>query len=429
VTLRFSHTSFTQPRGAGFALVVFVVVLLVGVVPAAVRPQAAAATPHIMMYRGLGTWVDMYDARAWDDPAAAAQDMLSHGVRTLYLETSNYHWSTAINRPAAVNGLIRECHARDIKVVAWYLPGFTKPSLDYARSMAAVRYRTPDGQKFDSFALDIEASLVKSISTRNSRLKTLSAKIREAVGKDYPLGAIIPSPAGMAKNATYWPRFPYKAVAAVYNVIVPMGYYTYHGDGYANAYNDTRANVLIIRTQTGRASIPIHVIAGDAAKSSASETLAYVRALRETGCIGGSMYDWATTSAASWSALVNVRLNPTQRPALPLAVGYVRALGNLPVERTHPKEVFYRAAAQSGDRVLGYQLYDAQAGEVRLIVNWKTVAVLPAGPSKAWTKVRSIPVPAVFWNATGANVIGFVAKGEFGAWSVWGVRGVTLAGP
>ncbi len=30
--------------------------------------------------------------------------------------------------------------------------------MDYTRSMAAIDYRTPDGQKFDSFALDIEWS-------------------------------------------------------------------------------------------------------------------------------------------------------------------------------------------------------------------------------------------------------------------------------
>jgi hypothetical protein len=249
------------------------------------------------------------------------------------------------------------------------------------------------------------------------------------VGPNYPLGGIIPSPAGMAKNATYWPGFPYKDVAAVYNVIVPMGYYTYHGDGYANAYKDTRDNVAIIRVQTGLPSIPIHIIAGDAAKSSDAETLAYVRALRETGCIGGSMYDWATTTPGSWAALRNVRTNPTQTPAMPLAVGYLPAVGNCPGEHTHPKEVFYQTTGQNGPRVLSYRLYDAQAGEVRLLVNWKTVATLPAGPKKKWTKLRLLTIPAGAWSATGANIIGFVAKGDYGAWSVWGVRAVTLAVP
>jgi len=429
VTLRSSRASARPAPGASLALLVVAITLLAGLAGAAARPQAAAAKAHIIAYRGLGTWVDMYDATVWNDPAAAAQGMVGHGVRTLYLETSNYRWTTDLNQPSKLEALLRECHARGIKVVAWYLPGFSDPARDYARSMKAIRYRTPDGQKFDSFALDIEASVEKSITARNARLTALSAKIRRAVGPDYPLGGIIPSPAGMAKNATYWPRFPYKAVAAVYDVIVPMGYYTYHGDGYANAYLDTRDNVAIIRTQTGRPSIPIHVIAGDAAKSSAAETQAYVRALREAGCIGGSMYDWSTTSPASWAALANVRVNPVQRPAMPLTIGYLPAVGNCPGEHTHPKEVFYQTTGQSGAAVLKYRLYDAQAGEVRVLVNWKPVARLSAGPAKKWTSLRSLLVPAEYWDPKGPNLIGFVARGAFGAWSVWGVRRVRLASP
>ncbi len=318
MTTRTSRIPFRRPRGAGLAILVVLVALLATLVPAAARPQAAAAKPRIIMYRGLGAWVDMYDAKAWADPVAAVADMASHGVRTLYLETANFHYPKSASMftrgQVTAADFIRACHAKGIKIVAWYLPSFADPARDYTRSMAAIDYRAPDGQKFDSFALDIEWSGVKNVSTRNARLADLSAKIRAAVGSNYPLGGIIPSPAGMAKNATYWPGFPYKAVAAVYNVIVPMGYYTYHGDGYANAYRDTRDNVAIIRTQTGKPSIPIHVIAGDAAKSSVAETLAYVRALRETGCIGGSMYDWATTTPESWAVLRERAREPDADP-------------------------------------------------------------------------------------------------------------------
>jgi len=435
VTFRSSHQiPLHRSRGASLAFLVILIALLAGFVPAA-RPQAAAAKPRIVMYRGLGTWVDMYDAKAWADPAAAVADMAAHGVRTLYLETANFHYPTSASVSMFSHGrvtaadFITACHAKGIKIVAWYLPSFDTSTRDYTRSMAAIDYRTADGQKFDSFALDIEWTKVKPATLRTQRLLDLSRKIRAAVGGAYPLGAIIMSPAGMTKWKSVWPGFPYAGLAGIYDVFVPMGYYTYHGDGYANAYKDTRDNVAIIRAQTGMPSIPIHVIGGDAAKSSASETLAYVRALRETGCIGGSLYDWATTTPESWAALINVRLNPTQTPAMPLAVGYLPAVGNCPGEHTHPKEVFYQTTGLNGAQVLKYRLYDAQAGEVRLLVNWKAVATLPAGPKKKWTKLRSLTIPAKYWSATGANVIGYVAKGEYGAWTVWGVRAVTLTAP
>jgi len=414
-----------RPR---LALLLLVAVVL-AVCAAGTLPQAAGAGPSLNAYRGLGIWVDMYDAGAWKEPAEAIKDMASHHVRTLYIETANYHSPTAINQPAAMNAIIEQCHARGIKVVAWYVPSFKDLTKDYQWSMAAIDYRTPDGQKFDSFALDIEVSIVKPVSTRNARLTTLSAKIRGAVGSGYTLGGIIPSPAGMRDNATYWPRFPFKTVAKYYNVIVPMGYYTYHGDGYANAYRDTRDNLRIVREQTGRPTIPIHVVAGLASASSGSETLAYVRAVRESGCLGGSMYDWPTTNDVDWKALANVRTNPRQSVALPVNIGYVAPLGNVPGERTHPKEVFYQAPAQSGERVLQFRVFDVQAREVRLLVNWMDMGALKAGPGGAWSGVRSVRIPAASLQAKSRNVIGFVARGAYPKWRVWGVRDVTLARP
>jgi hypothetical protein len=173
------------------------------------------------------------------------------------------------------------------------------------------------------------------------------------------------------------------------------------------------------------------VIAGDAAKSSASETLAYVRALRETGCIGGSMYDWATTNARDWVALTNGAREPHadagdasggRLPAPPSATA--------PASTRIPRRSSTRRPARRAARAQLPALRRPGPGEVRLLVNWKTVAMLPAGPdSKKWTTLRSLTIPAAIWSAGGANVIGFVAKGDFGAWSVWGVRAVTVTVP
>lgn len=395
---------------------------------AAALPQAAAAAAPVVSYRGLGTWVDLYDSRAWDDPAAAVADIQARGVRTLFLETSNYHWPAALNRPAAMGALLEEAHARGLKVVAWYLPGFKDPVRDWKRSRAALDFRSPSGQRFDSFTLDIEASVVKDVGLRNARLRRLSTLIRARVGDRYPLGACTPSPAGMALHPGYWPQFPYKTLAGLYDVFVPMGYYTYHGDGYANAYRDTRDNIRIIRERTGRPRVPIHVIAGDAAKSSATETTAYVRALREHGALGGSMYDWATTSEASWRVLQNVRFNPRQSVALPQTLPFATAMGFCAADRSHPKEVFYQTGAQDGDRVLRFRLFDVQADEVRLLVNWEDFGPLVAGPAGRWSRLRSVIVPAAALKPS-RNVIGFVARGDYPSWRRWGVRDVAILAP
>jgi hypothetical protein len=123
--------------------------------------------------------------------------MARHGVRTLYIETANHRINTALYRKTALNVFIEEAHARGMYVVAWSLPNFRDLDRDLRRSMAAIDYRTPGEQRFDSFALDIEDRSVKSASLRNKRVATLSRKIRAAVGTAYPLGGIIPSPVAL----------------------------------------------------------------------------------------------------------------------------------------------------------------------------------------------------------------------------------------
>jgi hypothetical protein len=289
----------------GVAAVALVAIALV----VAGAARTADAPPSVAVYRGLGTWVDIYDGRQFRNPPAAVRAMKRRGVRTLYLETANYRTSQSIFRPAAISQFIESSHAAGIKVVAWYLPGFANPARDLRRSLAALRFRTPSGQRFDSFALDIEASIVRNASTRSRRLLNLSTAIRQEAGPIYPLGAIIPSPRGMQLLPKYWPRFPYLALAKTYDAFLPMGYFTYRTRSLRAAYDYTVRNVTIIRQAAADPLVPIHLIGGIADASTAAQVQGFVRAARECGAFGASMYDFATTSSAHWS-----RLKPVARP-------------------------------------------------------------------------------------------------------------------
>ena len=118
--------------------------------------------------------------------------MARDGVRTLYLQTGNYEQHVDLVRPHALGRFVDAAHAAGMRVVAWYLPSFLYPEQDTRRALAAIRFRSAKDERFDSFALDIEASLVRSVRLRSQRLLQLSARLRTAVGRRYPLGAIIP---------------------------------------------------------------------------------------------------------------------------------------------------------------------------------------------------------------------------------------------
>ena len=266
----------------------------------------AQAGRKLDAYTGLGAWVDLWDASAWRVPAGAVRDMASHGVRTLYIETATAKTPSGIPNPPALSEFVTQAHARHMYVVAWYLPSLKGDSVDFERVMQAVDFRTVDGQKFDSVALDIESTAVKSFDVRNRNLAALSRQVRRRVGGSYPLGGIIPSPVGLRKKTGFWDVFPYSTIAESYDVVLPMGYYTYHGHTSAQARADVAANMRILRAQRGCSRIPVHLIGGIAGLSSAAQVGAFARAARDSGCIGASIYDWAGTNDAKWRELARV---------------------------------------------------------------------------------------------------------------------------
>jgi hypothetical protein len=279
---------------AGLTTAVLVLILAGG---AQARPAA------IDDYRGLGTWVDLYDPAQFADPGGTVAGMAARGVRTLYLETGNYKQQSDLFRPARLGQFIEAAHDAGIRVVAWYLPSFKNLARDLRRALAAVEFRTPGGERFDSFALDIEASVVKSPERRSQRLLELSRELRAEVGGSYPLGAIIPSPRGMQLVPSYWPGFPYAELAGIYDVFLPMTYFSYRVEGGKAVEDYVVRSMAIIREETGNTSVPIHVIGGIGDRTSRLEARGFMRAA--TGCraLGWSVYDYSVTRDPTWAVL------------------------------------------------------------------------------------------------------------------------------
>jgi hypothetical protein len=282
------------------------VVLALALSTVLVASPAGASVPsrHLKPYAGLGTWLPIYifAKKAWHNPERQVTAMARNGARTLYLETGNYKQRIDVVRPRAVGRFVDAAHAAGLRVVAWYLPSFGQPRQDERRALAAIRFRSASGERFDAFALDIEATVVRQIGLRNHRLLRLSARLRAAVGPAYPLGAIIPSPVGMSPS--YWPNIPYRALARSYDVFLPMAYSTLrgvHGSRATLAY--LSATIAAIRTGAGNLNIPIHLIGGLSGKMGAKETAGFMHAVADCAPLGFSLYAFPGTHRATWTAL------------------------------------------------------------------------------------------------------------------------------
>ncbi|MGH2808321.1 MAG: hypothetical protein ACRDKT_13710 [Actinomycetota bacterium] len=250
-------------------------------------------------YRGLGSWIDIYNEWPWDHPQAAINSLHRRGVKTIFLQTSNYGAGEPIFRPLQAEKFIHAAHRKDMKVVAWYVPSFAHPKVDRKRSLAPVRFKTSRGHRFDSFGMDIEATVVDRVTLRNKRFLKLSKWLRWKIGDGYPLGAITPDPV----TGLYWPRFPYERTRRLYDVFVPMGYFSFRVSGYRDVKRYTSKGIRTIRRETHDPKVPIHWIGGIAGETKHYEVKGFVRALKGHKAIGGSYYDFSITTPEEWSEL------------------------------------------------------------------------------------------------------------------------------
>lgn len=273
----------------------------------AAAPGTAQAAPSVTAYTGLGTWIDMYPPKwPWTDPNRTVASAVAHGVKTLYVETSNYRTRPAIRYPVMLGRLIDLAHARGIKVVGWYLPSLLHAGSDLRRIKTAVDYRSPKGGALDSVAVDIEATVVADPVMRTDHLLTLGRFLRAAVGPSYPLGAIIASPRGMQLHPKYWPGFPYASLAESFDVVLPMDYATYHVSTVPGVVTYERTSLRILKNRLPDPDLPIHAIGGLGPASGKWMTFAFVKTALQEGVIGASLYDFPTTNAGAWWALEHV---------------------------------------------------------------------------------------------------------------------------
>jgi hypothetical protein len=301
-------------------LTVLVAVVLVTGSAAVGAPASASPTrrsaPDLQAFRGLGTWVDVYDyAPKFQSvpgalPAvipASVDDMARLGVRTLYLQAAQDDTrseGTLVDR-GLVGQILQRAHQRGLRVVAWYLPHFADISRDLARIRALAAFRTHD-QRFDGVALDIEwTSDVKDTTRRNQALVQLAARARRAVTR-VPLGAIVLEPVLIEDvNPAYWPSFPWKALRDSFDVWLPMSYWTNRSvaSGWRDSARYTSENIRRIRAHLGRRDAPIHAAGGVADRTGPGDIEGFVTAARRAHALGWSLYDYVTTSSSAWTRL------------------------------------------------------------------------------------------------------------------------------
>jgi hypothetical protein len=260
-------------------------------------------------YEGVGVWVDVYDwtaALTGGNPRVTADSvdqMAAAGIQTLYIQTAHRKLPGDIAEPDRLLPIIQRAHDRGIAVVAWYLPTFEDLDTDFRRLMAATTLPV------DGLGVDIESLTVANAAERTQRLLTLSTALRQAMG-GRAISAITQSAVIMQMiNPGFWPGFPWQQVGQLYDVIIPMSYWSERSQPeWHSGERYTGTDIDLIRQLTGRLDMPIHVAGGIANGITIDDVSGMVRAIQARGVLGGSLYDWSTSQPDQWNLLKALRI-------------------------------------------------------------------------------------------------------------------------
>ena len=275
-------------------------------------------------YRGYGTWVDVFDFDpAYSTPSVVASEvpvMAELGVRTLYLQTARLDDRTPLGLvdPWLLTEWVLASHAEGVDVVGWYLPRFEEGDEDLDRLVMMADFEVL-GHRLDGLAVDIEwigpdlEGNPIDDATRSTRLRELTAGLGALLGDD-PVGAIVPPPVQTEViNTSFWPGFPWTDIAEVYDVWLPMSYWSFRSNssGYGEGYTYHEESTRRLRTNVGDPEALVHGIGGIGGLdgvddppdppeplATVEEIERFVEALADTGSIGGSIYDWNTLEPA-----------------------------------------------------------------------------------------------------------------------------------
>jgi len=272
----------------------------------------AADRRDLAPYRGLGTWVDVYEyvpalQKAHRKPPVTPSDvdkMKDHGVKTLYLQSAQDDTRTpgATVSPKLLGQFLQRAHDAGLRVVAWYLPHFDDLDADLRHIRGLLDFRS-GGERFDGVALDIEfRGDVSDPEARSAALVDLSRRVRQ-IARDRPIGAIVLEPVLLeVVNANFWPDFPWRRIAGLYDVWLPMSYWTNRtaGSVYRDSFRYTDENIRRLRANLGQSDAPVHAIGGLGNAAKIQDYAGFVRAARAQRAIGWSIYNYSVTPRKAW---------------------------------------------------------------------------------------------------------------------------------
>ena len=215
--------------------------------------------------------------------------MAEIGMKTLYIQSARTSRDADIADPERFKEFVDAAHRHGMKVVSWYLPEHVDEQKDLRRVLSPLK------SGVDGLGVDLESAKVGDVGVRNQRAIALVRNAAVLAG-DVPVGAVTFAPQALDRyEPKTWPDFPWKEVAEVSDVVVPMAYWTMYREEVPESDDPvvyTEEALGLLRERVGD-DVPVHNAGGLLQDSDAAQVAAATAAARRHGAIGISMYSWS----------------------------------------------------------------------------------------------------------------------------------------
>ena len=263
------------------------------------RPPVTDLLPY-----GKGMWIYQPEKTENGDVAAIVAKAKAAGLSHLYVRTGS-SWDGFYAGPF-LDRLLPAAHAANLLVYGWDFPRLSSWEDDVHRAEAAVDYRTPQRQRIDGFAADIETRSEGTQITAEAATAYGTA-LRAAVGSSFPLIATVPRPSPAFS-------YPYAEVIASFDAVAPMVYWL-------NRQPDTDVvGALRDLAQYGKPVFPVGQAydgapeGGRAGVPPPEELWRFMRFAQANGAQGVSFWSWQAANAKAWAAITEAEEFRTPAP-------------------------------------------------------------------------------------------------------------------
>ncbi len=188
-----------------------------------------AATPSPPNVRGAlptgkGMWIWQPEKADGGNVQAMIARAQRVGLTHIYVRTGSS--KSGFTAGPFLNTILPAAHAAGIRVYGWDFPYLDDPSADVVRSLQAIKYGAPTGDRIDGFASDIEFRSM-GVNITPFTAAAFGSSLRHEVGNDYPLIAVVPRPSAGTKF------YPYDQIVKDFDAIAPMIYWMQTDPKYA----------------------------------------------------------------------------------------------------------------------------------------------------------------------------------------------------